>query len=501
MPVTSESAAASTRWVTVVLRWLGFALLAFVAFHCARVAFWDAFTSFHTWDDEGYFLLALREFREHGGLYESIRGVFYGPLYFQSIVALSWITRLPMDSESARWLLLLGWFTAFASTGYAAWRLTQSFLAPALLIGLAFPFIQFFTNEPLHATSVVLLFVAPLVLLIVGPLGEGPLGQSRAPRAITLALCGALCAALFLVKANLGVYFALGMSATLAAHVRGRFGTAVRIATAFALVALPFGLMRPLLGIDWVLDFAMLVAISLVPFAVAMFRTTDRSLDWRGTTAACAGFVVVLVLSIGSSFLTGTTSAGLWHSLVEEAIDFPLKNHYSPGLPTRTMILVTATAIPLALALRRNPTALAVARLAASGFLFQEGLRMQVPFASLPFVWIAASGGRESRARYALGVCAVLASLQAYPISGCQVGLFSLLLMLVGVVGLFDAVREIPQLERIPRYVRLAVVAAFVAGTAHYLVTYNPVLNTVQTSGCVFSRMARHSRRTGTASA
>ncbi len=477
MPVWTGSAPdeGATGRAATALKWLGFALLAVVAFECAQLAFWSAFTSFKPWDDEGYFLLALREFRENGGLYERIRGVFYGPFYFQSIAALSWATRMPVDSENARWLMLVGWSVALASAGCATWRLTRSAVAVALALALAFPFLVRFTDEPLHATSVVLLLFAPLVWLVTGPLGDG-----KSLRSPALVACGALVAALFLVKANLGACFALGTVATFAPGLSGRAGTLARIVTALALCFFPFALMQALLDVDWVLDFALLSATSIAPFALALFRQTNRSSSWRVGAAFGAGFAVLFAVSLVASLLTGSTVGGMWRALVEDALEFPLKNHYEPGLPTRAAILVSAAAIPLAVALRRSPAALAIARLAASAFLLQEGLRMQAPFASLPFVWIAASGGRDSRARHALGAFTVLSALQAYPIAGIQLGLFAVLVMIVGTFGVWDALREIPAFARVTRPVRVTIACAGIAGAALLLTTYNPIWSETQ---------------------
>ncbi|MCY2960604.1 MAG: hypothetical protein NTY35_10605 [Planctomycetota bacterium] len=463
------------RGVAIGLNLLASAVLAMLVFQCARLAYWNAFTSFQIWDDEGYFLLALREFREHGGLYEGIQGVFYGPFYFQSIVALSWITRLQLDTENARWLMLLGWFVGLASTGLVAWRLTRSLLAPLLLISLGFPFLFFFTNEPLHATSVVLLLLAPVLLLLTGPLDEGP-----APRPLAWATCGALCAALFLVKANLGLYFVLGLAVTFAAHAGGRAGSWFRVVLGLAILLLPLAQMRQLLELESVQDYALLITLALVPFVIAMFRARERAPRGRESLYALGGFTVVSVASIGVSLFTGSTAAGMWRALVEAALEFPLKNHYPPDLPARGVILLGAVAIPVRLSLRSGSAAASVVRLAASLFVLQECVRVQVPFASLPFVWIASSGGRDSRARDALGILTVLSALQAFPIPGCQVGLFSLLAVLVGTIGLFDALRDFSWIASVPWYLRVPAGAACLVGVGLHLDAHHPAWRAVQ---------------------
>lgn len=449
----------------------GVVLFLVVVVACARLSFFHAFSSMKTWDDEGYFLLALREFGAHGGLYERVRGVFYGPFYFESIVGLSWITGLDADTANARWLMILAWFAGCAGAAWAAWRSTRAFVAPSLVVVVALPYLLTYTDEPLHATSVVLPLVAPLLVLFAGPLGDG-----RARGLAPYVACGALCGALVLVKANLGGCLALGVAAILAGRARGRVGAWARIASVPLLLGSPFALTSQLLHVDWVLDFALLVSIALVPFCVEFVRRDplrgdERAIGAREWGATLAGAVVVCAASIAIALATGTTWAGLWRALVVEAAQFAAKNHYDPGLPPRALILASALPIAVAFVVRERPVASALLRLAASAYVLHEGVHGRMLYAALPFLWIAASGGPE---RHALGLFAVLSVLQVYPIPGSQIGLYALLATTVGAIGIVDAVRSLPWSRRVPRPVAAAVVALLLAGVALSLAHVNP---------------------------
>jgi len=153
---------------------------------CAVAAFCRAFATFNAWDDEGYFLLALRAYRGHGRLYEDIRT--------SSTAVLLPVRRWPVRahrarrrSRRARWLLLAGWAAGALAAAWLTWRLARSLLAAAAALALGFPFLALFSAEPLHATSVVLLLLAPL-LVLCHRLLDGNAGRRR-PRSRHAAPC------------------------------------------------------------------------------------------------------------------------------------------------------------------------------------------------------------------------------------------------------------------------------------------------------------------------
>src|SRR5262249_36189093 len=148
-------------------------------------------------------------------LYEDIRTVFYGPFYFQFVDGLFAITGHEVDHAGARWLLLAGWAAGALTAAWLAWRLSRSLLVAAVALAVGFPFLVLFTNEPLPATSPVLLLLAPLLVLL-HPL----LDRDRRPSTTALAACGALCAGIALVKLNVGAFVLLACAAAFAA----RFG-------------------------------------------------------------------------------------------------------------------------------------------------------------------------------------------------------------------------------------------------------------------------------------
>jgi hypothetical protein len=453
----------------------GALVLAGAVWACASLGFFHAFTRFNDWDDEGYFLLALRRFREHGGLYEQIREVFYGPFYFEAIGWGSRLLHVPLDHASARWFMIGAWVAAVAASALAAWRLSGSMLAGAIAGTLGFQFLLLFTNEPLHATSLLLILLALLLTLRFRAASE------REPGLWTMAACGAVCAAIALVKLNVGLFV---VCAFLGAHPPAGAGRAAGIARrglALGLVLLPFALMRVLLGDALVLDFALLVSTALIPFAWFSARTPEWTVQPKALIAFAAGAAALTVVSIGACLASGTTFAGLWRSLVLDALAFPTRVHHSPELPGLGQILLGLLALPVFWAVHRRPLARALLQLGVGLWLLYGSLKLQMPLESLQFVWIPALAGERSARRALLGLLAVLLTLQAFPVAGSQLGICSFLVPLVALTGVWEACRSLAQPEsfaRIARVARVVVPPAAAAGAYLLLMAHSPFLKT-----------------------
>ena len=415
---------------------------------CALLGFWHAFSRFNEWDDEGYFLLALRSFREHGGLYDDIRNVFYGPLYFELTSWGSALLHIPLDHSSARWLMLSSWGAGLAACGFVAWRLRANLLGVALVIAAGLQYLLLVCNEPLHATMLELILLAPLLFLCFRH------GSERAPGTRTMFACGVLCAAIALVKLNVGLLVAL---AFLCAHPpagTGRAASIARWSLAVALVVFPFALMRQLLEIDWVQDYALLVSAALLPFACRVPSTPALPVERKALFACVAGAALLTILSIGACLVHGTSVTGLWRALVLDALDFPLTTHNSPPLPDRIRILWCLLVLPIGWALRARPLARNLLQLAAGLWALFDCLRLEIPFGWLQFLWLFTLSEARSPRRFFLGALAVLLSLQAYPQAGAQLGAFSMVVPLVALCGICAAWQALEWPARAARLVR-----------------------------------------------
>lgn len=448
----------SLRW-TRVRTLTGSALLGVTIGACLLFGYWLVFSNFNEWDDEGYFLLALRAFQAQGGLYEQIRDVFYGPFYFESIGWGSGLLHIPLDSASARWLVLAGWAAGFAASGLATWRLTRSPFAACVAVAFASPVVLLVSNEPLHANSLILLLLPVLLLLCSHKTTEA------APSSATMVVCGALCAAIGLVKLNMGVFLLLALACAFPPGGTGRAGVLVRWLLALALLALPFVLMQALLSSEWVQNYALQASIALLPFAVLLLRPGEHPIGRRQTLAFLAAGALLALLSIGACLANGTTLAGMWRSLVVDALAFPLKNGGPPDLPGRAQILIGLLGLPVGLALRRRALPRTLLQLGIGAWVLYDGLFLRLTFDQLPFLWFLTLDAGGSPRRFFPGVLTVLFALQAFPIPGCQLACYALLLPLVAVCGISDAWNSLdwkPARTRLAREV-LAPLAAVVA--------------------------------------
>jgi hypothetical protein len=293
---------------------LGTALLAHAAL----------FGDFSDYDDEGYMLLSLRAWREGNPLYDRVPTI-YGPFYFQFVSAVFALLRLPLDNAGARWFALGVWIVASLLCGAWAWRRHRSFLAALLAWALAFRTLTLLTKEPLHPGDLIVLLLAVAAHVALG-LSE------RTPKLSTWVLLGALTAGVGLSKTNVGAFLLVAVLASWARFAeRGR---ATRLALALFLIALPFLLMRGRLDLGWVREFAILVAASLAPFGILLFREPgEHSWGKKPLVAFLAGGAALVLLSIAFLFVDGTTPAGLWRELVVAAVKFPAQTWLEPELP------------------------------------------------------------------------------------------------------------------------------------------------------------------------
>jgi hypothetical protein len=442
--------------------WVGLGLCAGLVL--GVVGFWTAFSKFNTWDDEGYFLLAVRAFQDGGGQYERIRGVFYGPVYFQFVTGFLALLHLPLDTAGARWLLLIAWALACSALARLAWRMCGSLLAVALVLALDFPILAWFTNEPLHANSPILIFLSLLPWISSSKRSTGP---------IRAAACGALCAAILLVKINAGLLVLLALATAFAPAGQRFMGLSLRVLLCLVLALCPFVLMWRLLHDPSVLDFALLASISLIPFGLRLFEPRETHSTARVRIAFLAGLGVLIALSLGQCLLYGTTVEGLWRGIFADGWKFLPLNHHSPPLPSRAAILLSSGAIPLVSVARRQPFVRALMQLSASLVVLYLSLRLRAPLAAMPVLWLVASGRRAPVLQDTLGLLTVLLCLQAYPIAGSQLGCFCLLSALMGVVGCVEATRE---LRRRPGWIpRWLSNSAVVAGCIALLALRNPI--------------------------
>lgn len=440
----------------------GLGLLAFAAVTAVTylIAKPDMFTGFASYDDEGYMLVALGSFLDHGSLYDDVFSQ-YGPFYYEFWGAIFEIFGLPVSHDGGRTAALGAWIASALLTGLAVWRITGSALLGLAVQMLTFGAIVTVTNEPMHPGGIICLLLAAILVAScflrdrVSPYGAAALG--------------ALVAALVLVKVNVG-FFALAALALacVVSYPALRARRWLRQLVEVGFVALPLLLMTSKLGEAWARHYAVHVAIAALTVAIALrarsvSRRSGEELWWLG------GGLLVVGLTICAALLAAGTSLG---GLVEGIVRQPMRQSdafsIQLGLGNRTY-LFDLLALTGAFAYwystrdaQRTPSPawtalwslLAIAIGAAMALstigrtvLFDQPAYAGYQLGLLAFAWVAlvpppgGEDGRTAFARLLLPPLAVLQALHAFPVAGSQVAWSAFLLIPVGAVCIANGVR------------------------------------------------------------
>ncbi|MDB6169798.1 MAG: hypothetical protein JWM88_2662 [Verrucomicrobia bacterium] len=427
------------------------------------------FSSFMLYDDEGYVLLSLRNFAEHGGLYREVY-TQYGPFSYVLYYFLHALG-MPFTHDAGRVLTLAAWTGTATLSAWTVWCVTRHSACMLATLSAVFVYLWIMISEPNHPGGLVALTTA-----IMGLAGYRALENGR--WRTWSALAGAGCAVLVLTKINVGAFAVLSSAAVLLLHSRQ---AAVRRAMPWILGAglllLPFALMRPLLGAPWVQTYALLFAFAAIPvagsFALGFAADPDPrakaepqsrsgagAAEWGMTLAAgCAVACIVL----GVIFVRGTKFSDLVQGVLLGPLHHP--GHFSLVFPwppaVRQVGAVSCAAFLLALGGLRlgRPrratldTVIALLRLAAAGGLVvamaqfprisPDNLVFAYSISSLwLFVWpLSGESASTVTARGWLALLFLGQWLHPYPVPGSQIAWGTFLYIPLVVLGSWQAAR------------------------------------------------------------
>lgn len=418
----------------------------------APVAYMSMFTGFHAYDDEGMFLVTLRDFLS-GHPVLTPYAPFYGPFFFEVMGGLFKLLGLQPTPDNGRWVTLVVWLIGSAAGGLAALRLTRrlwiglgaQLLTFIVLIGLA--------NEPMSTYGL-------SSLLLLGVTAAAAYRTTR-PRATAL-LIGASVGALCLIKVNVGALAAVAVGFAWAASLPQHHRRLLLPAMAALIAAIPLALTASQLNRVSVLEFATLVALSAAAIGIATLAAPAKPAPPPAAWWFAGGGAVVALACIGVALAGGSRLQDGWSALFLFTIKFSGAFTWPLNInPFADAWAALALAGVLLLFVRR-PSA-AVPPLAAGLVRIGVGfctwvsvllLPSSIFLLALPLAWLATQAPEsdvqnpvDPYCRLLLPTLAVLECLQAYPVAGTQLSLAALGLMPVAAITLNDGIRQLRMLD------------------------------------------------------
>jgi len=432
-----EDRAASRRTVTLLV-------LAAVTGVFAPVAYMAMFTGFHSYDDEGYFLVVLRDYLSGQPLLNPSVPI-YGPFFFETMGGLFKLLGVAPSHESGRYVTLAIWLVASLSSGLSAYRLTRSFWLAVGAEFVAFQVLRALTNEPMSPTGLI-------GLLLVSMVAAASFRSAR-PRA-TAVVIGSIVGALCLIKINVGGFAAIAVSFAWAASLAPRRRRQLLPLIVVVITLLPVALMASLLSRDWVAEYAWLLALAGAAVGIACLAAAGDRPPASGFALAGGGAIVV-VICLGVALVGGSRAQDLWDGLVLVSLRFP--SIFMFPLDISIAVDVWASAVVVMALATRGLTLLSAStagrlRLTAGLLIWLSALLIpsSVFLLALPLLWVACippTGNVEDRVgrycRCLVPALAVTEALQVYPVAGTQVAIAGLSLVPAGAIVLHDGIRQL----------------------------------------------------------
>ncbi|MDO8539566.1 MAG: hypothetical protein Q7S40_03935 [Opitutaceae bacterium] len=432
--------------------WWGTLVLAAAAAALAAAAAFVMFSAFMFYDDEGYVLLSLRNFSEHGRLYRDVY-TQYGPFPF----VVYWLLHtvgMPITHMSGRVITVLAWAGTALTCAAMVRHATRSVVVALVVLPSTLSYLWVMASEPSHPGGLIVLAIA-----MAAALGHRWLSAGLEQR--WAAIVGVVAAALLLTKINVGAFFVLSVAGWLLLNARhDTIRRRAPLVMGIGGVLLPLALMRPLLNVDWIQTYALVFALSSVAMFLAVGSTGTARAGRREIAVAIAAGAITGGLILAVVFSRGTSPM----ELINGILLGPLKHPTSFSLPykwpvgTASLGVVSLLLCVAAWQLRRRGVAMvdpmvaslrlvAVLGIAAAVFVFPRHSPDQTIFAfALPCLWLLVwpLPGTEPRARTACGWLALLSlgqSLHAFPVAGSQIAWGTFLILPLTAISGWEGVR------------------------------------------------------------
>ena len=457
-----------------------------------QLAFFQIFSFFAVYDDEGYLLISLKLFRQGVPLYDTVYSQ-YGPFYYGFMDVVFSVLRLDVTHDAGGLVSVGIWAATSLLCGLLLFILTRNpwiGCAVQLLTALALDTLRF---EPMHPGG--------LICFTLACVAVATLLMPRAPRLAWMVL-GALGAALAMTKINVGVFALLAIGfVALGSWATTRIRRVFLAVAGAIVVASPALLMGSHYELPSVPRFIFHVTAALLPLvALETIAPSATFLRRSGVVwVSCGAAGASLVLG-AFALLRGTSLRALADVLIIAPLRHPdvLFRPLEMVPHSRKLALLAAVAGVAAVLWKRrnagheNVPLEACLRLAAGLAMWMAVpgiLPVRLGFYFAPLAWVAAlppAGVADAPAlafaRRFLPLLAVLQTLHAYPVARSQVQWGAFLLVPVAAICVFDGARQVG--AWIARYdaPRVSRLIAATACVLSLLLAAAPVVKTFRSS-------------------
>jgi len=402
------------------------------------------FSLFQPYDDEGLFLVTLRDYMAGHVAYNQI----YGPFFYEVMGGVFRIFGLAVSTDNGRIVTLVIWLLASLVGGIAVLALSRNLWLGVAGELLTFHALSALTHEPMHPEGLISLMLVSLVALAAC--------RPRIPRASPL-LIGSVVAAITLMKINIGAFAALAVAFAFAAALSGRWRRVLLSGTVLALVVAPFLLTAGLFSFAWARELALMVSLSAAAVGVAGFAAGPPKMRRSEALQLVAGGAGVTIACLAIAAVGGMRPSDLVDS-VAGALKLP-QLFVLPAVVGIPHVVWAALSLAAAVGLlvrrygaRASPVIPASLRIAAGAFAALSVLFLPLPWFMLafPLAWLAAlppAGDPENPtdpiARLLLAALAVIGCLELYPVAGTQEWLAAWPLVPVSAITFNDGLRQL----------------------------------------------------------
>jgi hypothetical protein len=425
---------------------LGSLIAALILVAVAIVGFYELFSNFRAYDDEGLFMLSNRLFLSGYIPYTDITWLF-GPVQLAVVQLLHDGLGIPIDHSAVRFITLVQWLILCSVAGLLVSVLAHSIRWGMVSFVLTFLYTTSIVNEPGHPQILVTAFSLAIALFPA-------LWLVRRSWIVWL-LVGATVALVFYIKVNAGVFCLAAVAiALLAQWFPGRWRVPLMTLLVLGSVAFPFLLMAPLLTVDHCFRYALVSGLSMMGVALlAVARPVPGLNFYPSLLASASGFLLLSVAALGYAVWQLVSPSDIVVSLWGYAADQVAFYHFFRDYSGLQLLLAGVATGCALLQLVAPKSALARISLCPARLLFvcaafysllvntAGNSQFMLGYAG-PWCWLIILGPTRGLAdmtgRLLLAALAAWTPLLAYPMPGTQLYLGSLPILLAASVCAAD---------------------------------------------------------------